>query len=200
LDWARRLQALAQNGLYYASSPFDRERFEEVGAIAAEIAAMDGAPVEQLAARFAEESGHACPKLDVRAAAFRDGRILLVRGADDGLWTLPGGWAEVGESPRAAAEKELREESGYTGRAAKLIGVYERDSRDRPRFPFHGWKVYFLCELDPGGPDPPQASEVTEVGFFAADALPELSQRTPAAHLADVFAHARDAARPADFD
>jgi len=196
----RRLQAVAQNGLYYATNPFDRERFEEVGAIAAELAAIDGARPEELAARFAEESGHACPKLDVRAAAFRDGRILLVRGADDGLWTLPGGWAEVGESPRGAVEKELREESGYRGRAEKLIGVYERDGRDRPRFPFHGWKLYFLCELEGGEPARPQASEITEVGFFAPDELPELSQRTPAAHLADVFAHARDPARPADFD
>jgi ADP-ribose pyrophosphatase YjhB (NUDIX family) len=135
LDWVRRLQAVAQNGVYYASNAFDRERFEEVGAIAAEIAAADGRPVEELAARFAEESGHACPKVDVRAAAFRDGRVLFVRGADDGLWTLPGGWAEVGESPRAAVEKELREESGFRGRAVKLVGAYERDGRDS-RFKF----------------------------------------------------------------
>jgi ADP-ribose pyrophosphatase YjhB (NUDIX family) len=200
LDWVRRLQAVAQNGLQYTSDPFDRERFSEIRAIAAEIAALGGAPPEELAARFAAEEGHACPKLDVRAIAFRDRRILLVRGADDGLWTPPGGWAEVGESPRVAAEKELLEESGFRGRATKLIAVFERDARDRPRWPFHAWKVFFLCELDDEHPAPAQASEVVEVGFFGEDELPELSLRARRNHLALAFAHHRDPARPADFD
>jgi ADP-ribose pyrophosphatase YjhB (NUDIX family) len=200
LEWVRRLQAVAQNGLQYANNPFDRERFEEVRAIAAELAASGGAPVEELAAAFAAESGHATPKLDVRAAAFRDARILLVRGVDDGRWTVPGGWAEVGESPRVAAEKELREESGHTGRAVRLIGIYDRDARARTRHPFHAWKVWFLCELEPCEPAPPQASEVTDVGFFAEGDLPELSERTPQSQLAAAFAHLRDPTRPPDFD
>jgi ADP-ribose pyrophosphatase YjhB (NUDIX family) len=200
LDWVRRLQAVAQNGLYYAENPFDRERFEEVRAIAAELAASGGAPVAEVAAAFAAEAGHATPKLDVRAAAFRDGKILLVRGLDDGRWTAPGGWAEVGESPRIAVEKELREESGHAGRAVRLIAVFDRDARTRTRHPFHAWKVWFLCELEPGEPAPPQASEITEVGFFAEDALPELSERTPPHQLAAAFAHLRDPTRPPEFD
>ena len=200
LEWVRRLQAVAQSGLHYDPRPFDRERFEEVRAVAAEMAAAGDAPAEELLAAFAAETGHATPKLDVRACAFRDGRVLLVRGADDGQWALPGGWAEVGESPRVAVEKELREESGYRGRAVKLIGLYERDVRDRPRWPFHGWKVSFLCELDDADPEPPQATEIVEVGFFAEDELPELSERVLPSQLADAFAHARDPSRPADFD
>jgi len=98
----RRLQAVAQNGLRYTSDPFDRRRFEEVRAVAAEVGALVGAPVEELAATFAAESGHACPKLDVRAAAFRDGRMLLVRGADDGLWTPPGGVQSPSSAPRTS--------------------------------------------------------------------------------------------------
>jgi ADP-ribose pyrophosphatase YjhB (NUDIX family) len=198
----RRLQAVAQNGLHYTSDPFDRERFEEVRAIAAELAAVGagGPAVEELAATFADERGHATPKLDVRAIAFRDGRILLVRGLDDGLWTPPGGWIEVNEPPSAAAEKELREESGYTGRAVKLIAVWERDARDRPRWPFYAYKLCFLCELEDGDPAPPQASEITEVGFFAADGLPPLSARIDRRHIARAFAHARDPTLPADFD
>jgi ADP-ribose pyrophosphatase YjhB (NUDIX family) len=202
LEWVRRLQAVAQSGLHYDPRPFDRERFEQVRAIAAEMAAAgpDGAPAEELLAAFAAETGHATPKLDVRAAAFRDGRILLVRGLDDGHWTLPGGWVEVGESPRVAVEKELREESGYAGRAVKLAALLQRDLRARPRFPMFAWKAYFLCELEPGDPAPPQAIEVTEVGFFAPDDLPELSERTPGAHLDVLFAQARDASLPAAFD
>jgi ADP-ribose pyrophosphatase YjhB (NUDIX family) len=200
LAWVRRLQAVAQNGLHYANDDFDRERFAEVRATAAEIAALGGAPVEELAATFAAESGHATPKIDVRAAAFRDGRILLVRGLDDGRWTVPGGWAEVGESPRAAVEKELREESGYTGRARSLIGIFERDARDRAQLPFYAWKVWFLCELEGSDPAQPQASEISAVGFFAEDELPDLSQRTPPNQLAHAFAYVHDPTRAPAFD
>lgn len=195
----RRLQAIAQNGLNYTESPFERERFEEVRAIAAELATTQLAPLEELAAAFSEQSGHATPKIDVRAVAFRGGRVLLVRGLDDGLWTAPGGWAETGESPRTAAEKELREESGHTGRAVRLVGVWETDARRRPRWPFYGWKVVLLCELDDGDPTPPQASEISEVGFFSLDDLPPLSGRTRLEQLEHAAAMAGDASLPAFF-
>lgn len=195
----RRLQAIAQNGLLYATDPFDRERFEEVRAIAAEMASGDDDHEDVLAA-FTAEAGHATPKVDVRAAAFRDGRVLLVCGADDGLWTLPGGWCEVGEAPSVAAEKELREESGYTGRAVKLVALYNRDVRDRPRWPFHAYKLVFLCELSDGEPGAPHADEVTGVRFFAVDELPELSERVRRDQVKRAFAHARDPTLPADFD
>lgn len=188
----RRLQAIAQNGLQYTESPFERERFEEVRAIAAELAASDDAPLEELAASFAAESGHACPKIDVRAVAFRDDRVLLVQGADDGGWTPPGGWAEVGESPRAAVEKELVEESGYRGTATRLVGVWEVDARDRSRWPFYGWKLVFLCELADEAPAGHQASEIAAVGFFALDELPPLSGRIRAEQIHAAFAAHRD--------
>lgn len=196
----RRLQAIAQNGLNYSESPFERERFEEVRTIAAELASSDDAPLEELVSSFAAQSGHACPKIDVRSIAFRGDDVLLVRGRDDGLWTPPGGWAEVGESPRAAAEKELREESGYTGRAVDLLGVFEVDVRHRSRWPFYGWKLVFLCELDGAEPAAHQASEIAEVGFFAEDALPELSGRIRPEHIALAFANRRDPLQRVVFD
>jgi ADP-ribose pyrophosphatase YjhB (NUDIX family) len=196
----RRLQAIAQNGLHYTDNPFERERFEEVRAIAAELAASDDAPLEELLASFAAQSGHACPKIDVRSIAFRGEEVLLVRGRDDGLWTPPGGWAEVGESPRAAAEKELREESGYGGRAVDLLGVFELDVRGRPRWPFYGWKLVFLCELDDAEPAAHQAFEIAEVGFFAENALPELSGRIRGEHLTLAFEHRRDPSQRVVFD
>ena len=168
-------------------------------AIAVELSETAEEP-EELLGTFSAERGHACPKIDVRAAAFRDDRLLLVRGRDDGLWTLPGGWAEVGESPRRAVEKELREESGYSGRAVTLAAVVERDLLHRGRFPFYAWKLYFLCELDPGEPAPPQASEIHEVGFFDPGGLPELSVRTPIDHLGLVLARVRDPALPTAFE
>lgn len=200
LDWVRRLQAVAQSGLTYTESAFERERYEEVRLVAAEMAASGEVEREELLAAFAFETGHATPKVDVRAAAFRDGRVLLVRGLDDGLWALPGGWAEVGEKPSQAAEKELREESGHHGHAVKLIGLYERDVRGKARWPFYAYKVYFLCELEDVEPAPVQVSEIIEAGFFAEDDLPELSRRTPPEHLARAFAHLHDASLLADFD
>ncbi|HZQ82894.1 MAG TPA: NUDIX hydrolase N-terminal domain-containing protein [Gaiellaceae bacterium] len=200
LDLARRLQAIAQNGLHYSGSPFEHERYEAVRAIAAELAASELEPLESLVETFAAQTGHACPKIDVRAAAFRDGKVLLVRNVDDARWSLPGGWAETGESPRTSAEKELREESGYTGRATKLVGIWEQDSRDRPRWPFYGWKLAFLCELADEATGELHAIEVDDVGFFGADELPELSVRSSAEQLRICFEHAREPSLPTVFE
>ncbi len=200
LDWVRRLQAISQNGLLYSNSPFDRERYAELQGVAAEIAAAGGAAPEELRTTFAEQGGHATPKLDVRAAAFREGRILLVRNRDDGLWSPPGGWVEVGETPSRAAEKELHEESGYVGRAVKLVGSYGLDLRTRPRWPFHGITLLFLCELEAAEPEAIHLAEITDVEFFAEGALPSLSVRGSADQVAAAFAHSRDRTLPTAFD
>lgn len=134
----------------------------------------------------------------MRGVVARGESLLLVRGLDDGRWTLPGGWAEVGETPRAAVEKEVREESGFVVRAERVLAVLDRDLRARPRFAFHGWKVYVLCtELEPGEPD---GRETDDAAFFAEDALPELSERTPPEHLARIFRHLRDPSLAAELD
>ena len=200
LDWVRRLQAIAQNGLLYTDSPFDRERYEALRDVAAEIGATGGAPAEQLAATFAAQGSHATPKVDVRAVAFRDGRILLVRNRDDGLWSPPGGWVEVGERPSQAAEKELLEESGFSGRAVKLVGIYDLDLRSRPRWPFHGFTLVVLCELGADEPGAFHAAEIDAADFFAEEALPALSIRLAAEQIRTAFAHERDRALPSVFD
>jgi len=200
LDWVRRLQAIAQNGLLYSDSPFDRERYEALRAVAAEIGAADGAEPEQLAATFAAQGGQATPKVDVRAVAFREGRILLVRNRDDGLWSPPGGWVEVGERPSQAAEKELREESGFSGRAVKLVGIYDLDLRSRPRWPFHGFTLVILCELESSEPGPLHGAEIDGADFFAEEALPALSIRLAAEQIRTAFAHECDRTLPSVFD
>jgi ADP-ribose pyrophosphatase YjhB (NUDIX family) len=200
LDWVRRLQAVAQNGLQYTSTPFERERWELVQRIAAEMAAAERVERESLAAAFAAEYGHATPKVDVRGVVFRAARVLLVRGLDDRHWTPPGGWAEVGERPSEAVEKEVLEESGYEVRAVKLLAVQDRDLRDRPRWPVHGYKLFFRCELVRPDPREPSPHETDGVGWFAEDDLPELSERVGAKGLAWIFDHLRDPGRPTDFD
>ena len=125
LVWAREVQAIAQIGLTFSRDPYDRERYERLRAIAAEIVAKHvGLDAGHLESLFAAETGYATPKVDVRGAVFRDGCILLVReAADGGRWTLPGGWADVNESPAECVVREVREESGFDVRVGKLAAV-----------------------------------------------------------------------------
>jgi ADP-ribose pyrophosphatase YjhB (NUDIX family) len=214
LAWARRLQAIAQTGLHFEKDVFDGERYREVARIAAEILAGHSAAEAAFVERFFEaEVGYATPKLDLRAAVFRDGRILLVRERSDGLWALPGGWADVGETPRQGIEKEVLEEAGLAVRAVKLLALYDQRGHGARPHPLHILKAFFRCEIVGEGPQDgagPQAGEGAEpqpgletlaAGFFAEDALPPLSLgRTSPGQLARLFAHARDPGLPADFD
>lgn len=200
LDWAKRLAALAQTGLAFSDNDFDRERYGAVQAIAAAmLSAGSGMPREALQGLLGSEGGYATPKVDVRAAVFRDERILLVRERSDGRWTLPGGWADVGDSPRQAAEREVREESGYEVRAFKLAAVYDRNRHGHTPLAFHLWKLFFLCELTGG--QPRDSIETDGAEFFPADALPPLSSgRVTAAQIAHMYEHHREPQRPTSFD
>jgi len=175
LDWVKQLQAIAQSGLTYAKDPYDVERYEQVRRIAAEIAASHSEGMaDHIDALFATESGYATPKLDIRAVVLDEEEVLLVREKEDGLWTLPGGWVDVGESSSESVEREVKEESGYEVRAVRLLALWDRDKHPHPPIPFHVYKLYFQCELSGGSPL--AASTETEgVGFFSRDALPELS-------------------------
>ncbi len=137
LTWARELQAHAQNGLAYSRDPYDLERFRSIRRIAVEImAAYSGADLTSLAGLFDGEAGYATPKVDVRAAVFQDDAILMVREKTDGAWSLPGGWADVGESPGEMAAREVFEESGYRVRPARLLAVYDRNRHAHPPIPY----------------------------------------------------------------
>ncbi len=200
LGWARTIQALAQNGLTYADSPFDRERYAKLEALAAEIfSAYTGESPATVARWFSVQPGYATPKVDVRAACFRDGRILLVRERSDGGWCLPGGWADVGDHPAAAAEREVHEEAGFECAARKVIGVFDANRGGEPLSAFHAFKIIFGCDITGGQPQPDH--EILEVAFFARDSLPALSpHRTTPAQLAECFAHLDDPARRTAFD
>jgi ADP-ribose pyrophosphatase YjhB (NUDIX family) len=199
LEWARRLQAIAQTGVAYEHvNDYDRERYEQVRRIAAEMLAANG-DVEAVDTRLAEEEGHATPKLDVRGAVFREERILLVREA--GGWSLPGGWADIGESPAEATVREVLEESGYLTRAVKLLALLDRDRQGFPPHAWHIWKGIFLCELV----DERRrklGSETDDARFFARDALPRplrvgVSTRRLIERCFDHYEHPE---WPADFD
>jgi ADP-ribose pyrophosphatase YjhB (NUDIX family) len=200
LDLARRLLALAQTGLHFTEGEFDRERYHDVARIAETLLAEAvGASAEQVRAAWQLEAGYATPKVDVRGAAFQGAKVLLVRERSDGGWTLPGGWADVNESPAEAVEKEILQESGFSARAAKLAAVYDRNKHAHPPYLFHVWKLFFVCEITGGAAQ--TSLETDGVDFFALDALPALSTpRVTAAQIQRMYEHHRDRALPTDFD
>jgi ADP-ribose pyrophosphatase YjhB (NUDIX family) len=201
LQWGKALQAIAQSGLAYTENPFDRERYEVILELAAEIMAdHSSAEATHIAELFKGQTGYATPKVDVRGVVFHEGRILLVRERDDARWTLPGGWADVNESASEAVVRETREESGFETVAVKLLAVYDRSKHPHERaFPFHIYKHFFLCELTGG--EPTTGIETSDVGFFAEESLPELSvSRVTASQVARCFEHYRRPDLPTDFD
>ncbi len=200
LHWAQQLQAVAQTGDAYANNDFDRQRYDLVRNIAAAMmAAGSDAQPTGLAELFKREGGYATPRMDVRAAVFRAGRILMVQERSDGLWTLPGGFADVGDSPSAAVEREVHEESGFTVRATKLVALFDRNRHPHPPFGYHLWKTFFLCELQGGEAQP--SIETSAVGFFAAAELPPLSQgRVSVGQVQLMFEHHGNPQLPASFD
>lgn len=199
-SWASKLQAVAQNGLAFSKNEYDRLRFEEVRTVAHEMmAAATGVTPETVAEWFAPDQGYATPKVDVRGVVFRDGRLLLVKERQDGLWTVPGGWADVGDSPGKTAEKEVFEESGFRVRATKILGCLDRLCHGHPPFAYHTYKIFIRCDLEGGEATP--SIETEEVGFFPEDAIPSLSlPRVTPRQIMRLFEHFRDPSLPTDFD
>jgi ADP-ribose pyrophosphatase YjhB (NUDIX family) len=200
LHWAQQLQAVAQTGDAYANNDFDRQRYDLVRNIAAAMmAAGTGAEPQAIVELFPPEGGYATPRIDVRAAVFRDDRILMVQERSDGLWTLPGGYADVGDSPSVAIEREVQEESGFQVRASKMVALFDRNRHPHPPFGYHIWKAFFLCELLGG--EARASIETSAVGFFPEDDLPPLSKgRISVRQVQHMFEHHRNPQLAASFD
>ena len=200
LTWARKLQAIGQNGLAYSKDPFDIERFEELRELALEILQnYTDSDLPRIRDLFAGEHGHATPKVDVRGVVFNEDAILLVRERADGKWTLPGGWVDVNESPSESVVREVCEESGYQAKALKLLACYDRNRHPHPPHPYHVYKLFFHCEILGGSPS--TSYETDGVDFFKQDAIPELSTgRVTSAQIDRFFEFLRSPDLPTDFD
>lgn len=173
LNWAIELQSLAQNGLTYTKDKFDKERFERIREIAAEMLSyktnISREVVENL---FCNERGYQTPKLDTRAAIFQDDKILLVK--EKGKWSLPGGWVDVGESVYSNTIKEVKEESGFDVMPLRLIAVQDRSKHNKPPYAYGVCKIFVMCELLGGKFE--ENAETEKSDFFSIRELPELAE------------------------
>jgi ADP-ribose pyrophosphatase YjhB (NUDIX family) len=200
MEWAREIQAISQTGYYYSENDYQRQRYRRLSEIAAEIFNEHthlGYP--EIIDLFIDQTGYATPRVDVRGAVFCEGKILLVRERADGGWTLPGGWADVGDVPSQAAEREVLEEAGFHVSASKVVGVYDANRSD-PLEIFHAFKIVFLCTILGG--EARSSSETSEVKFFGRDEIPSQfsGERTRLRHILDAFAAYEDQKRSTIFD
>jgi ADP-ribose pyrophosphatase YjhB (NUDIX family) len=205
LHWAQRLQALSQTGLAFAINDFDRDRYRQIGAIAAEMLAIPSESTPSvIQGLFDTQAGYATPKVDVRGVVIHHDKLLLVREKlDGGRWTLPGGWADVGESPGIAAAREIQEEAGYQARATKLLAFYDRNKHGHPPYIFHAYKAFFQCELLDEQQNLIANAETEESGWFTETELPSLELsigRVTLVQLHRFYEHHRHPDWPTDFD
>lgn len=200
LEWAKKIEAIAQTGLTYVKDVYDRERYEELRDLSVEILAeYTNVSHEKIALTFASDTGYATPKVDIRGVVFREGKILLVRETIDGAWALPGGWADIGLSPSEIAVKEVREEAGYTVEPVRLLAVLDKKFHQHPPEPYHIYKLFILCEIVGG--EAATGIETSEVAFFGEDELPPLSvERNTEAQLRLMFDYLRNPEKPVILD
>lgn len=202
LRWAQRVQSIAQTGLTYSEDPYDRERYEQLREIAVEMTAAGlGEDTDAVRPVLTSGTGYPTPKVDVRAVVFRGDELLLVRERRTRGWTFPGGWADVGDTPSAAAERETLEESGYRVRAEKALAILDKTRHEHPPSLDYTYKILIACHLEGG--EPRTSHEIDDVGFFTEDAVRELEldlDRTTPGQIAVAFAHHRDPALPTELD
>lgn len=200
LFWAREIQSMCQTGLAYSQSKYETMRYKRLLEIAAQIVeSHTGIPEETLVKNFSAQPGYATVKVDVRGAVVRKSKILLVKERKDNRWSLPGGWADVGEHPSAMVAREVLEETGFDVNPKKVIGIYDANRSPVHLEFFHAYKIIFLCEIKGGSAR--ASDETSDVRFFGFDDIPPLSgYRTTIRHLCDIRAHLEEPARFTVFD
>lgn len=200
LLWISELQALARCGLTYTTNEFDRLRFMRVTELAAEMASVVTlSPPEPIKAMFSlEQNSYATPILDIRSFVLKDNKILLVKERCDGLWTLPGGFADVNETPSEAVVRETFEESGFLVKPRALLALWDKLKHEHPLAWPHIYKCIFQCDLVSGEPQP--NIEISDIDFFSIDKLPDLSTpRVTLKQLHDLYALSQNP-QPTVFD
>jgi ADP-ribose pyrophosphatase YjhB (NUDIX family) len=172
----KRIQTLAEIGLEYSNSNYDKERYDEIQEICLEmLEQLTDVTLEKIRPVIQENNGYKTPKVDVRAVVFNaEGRILMVQEKVDGCWALPGGWADIGYTPRQIAEKECFEEAGLTVKSVRLLAVMDKTAQQMPPEFEYVYKLFIQCE--PVNDRIAIGEETLDVNWFSEENLPELSK------------------------
>ncbi len=174
LEWAARLQSIAQAGLTFGADRYDLDRYQQIRTISVEILReYTGTSIEKIRDLFASETGYQTPKVDIRASVFKDDKILMVREKIDGAWSLPGGWADVNTSVSESAARECLEEAGASVKPKRIIAIHQADKHFNRPSPYTIYKIFVECELIENNFS--ENTETIEAGFFPFDSLPPLS-------------------------
>ncbi len=177
LDIAKELQALGHTGANFTESHYDKERYERIIELSIEIfeqhSQMERPEIQKM---HADDLEYITPKVDVRALIFEKDKVLLIsEDADDGRWTVPGGWADVNASPSENVIREVKEESGFDCEVVRLLGALDRDKQGHAKpHPYHVYKLFYQCKIM-GGVHTPNF-ESSKMGWFPVCQLPELSE------------------------
>lgn len=186
-----RITSLAQTGLHYCKDAYDIERYHEIIGCAESLLQLQNISTENFSQELLSNIGYVTPKLDIRAVVFQDNKLLLVKETQDGLWSLPGGWADVGYSASENAVKEVAEETGLQVEVKQLLSLLDRRKHPHPPMYVHVYKVFFLCEIIGG--ELRGSIETSEAKFFAENEIPPLSiDRVTYEQIADIFAQAKN--------
>lgn len=174
LDFAIELQSIAQAGLTYCKDIFCTERYERIREISAQMMSeISDVPTEKVKELFCNETGYQTPKIDTRAAIFKDGKILLVH-ESNGKWSLPGGWCDVNVSVGENTVKEVKEEAGLDVVPEKIVAVQDRAKHNLPLYAYGVCKIFVQCTLIGGEFE--ENSETTGFDWFSPDSLPQLAE------------------------
>ena len=172
---AKRVQAIAENGLHYTENDYDQDRYSDLEEISTRMLSLitnQSQKIIQVATP--EKNGYRTPKTDVRCVVFNDkDEILMVKERVDSRWSLPGGWCDVGYTPTETAEKEAEEEAGIKVKVSRLLAVFDKKCHDHPEDLFYSYKIFLECEAE--NYEITTGMETLDVGFFGQDKLPELS-------------------------
>ena len=176
LDNLKRLKAIADTGLLYSKNEYDTERYSELYDISLKLLnEFSGNSIEELKLSFPPATDYPTAKVDVRGFMLSpDNKILLVREAIDGKWSLPGGWADIGQSPTETIIKEFLEETGLDIVPASLLAVFDKRLHAHPPEPFYVYKMVFQCL--PSSFELRKGFDILDVGYFSVDELPQLSE------------------------
>lgn len=176
LHIASRIRALSQTGLVYAADEYNTERYEELLKLSNQITALaTNNELSSIESCYNIEKDYVTPKVDIRAAVFNsNNEILLVQEKADNGWAIPGGWADVGYSPKEIAIKEVKEETGLDIKPIRVVAVLDKRIQNHPPAPHYAYKLFILCELIGGEFN--TAFDILDKGFFSQDNIPALSE------------------------